>query len=318
VGLAYFGRRFLAPQLMRWISPDPLAVHSLGADLNVYAYVHGAVFTAIDPVGLAPVDAGVPPMMGTPTEGNTGQTANASLPAATQNSDPQTATAQGADPCPAAPKLSQFGPKIELVTRSYAPFASFGGGFEGDARGPSTSAWATARITSTATIDTATNNVTFHAFSNASAWPANGTRTLAQNSYSYSYPSLPGLLSRMQITATATPTMNGSLTRDGCRGLTINMSHAAGVPLIPGSPDIDLHTTFKLDVVGNDLRVQTSMRGDAFPNAEAFVRFGNDRTFMLHHFETSQGPFGPYYMLPGDFKRDMGSSTTSIPSMASH
>ncbi|HVJ27391.1 MAG TPA: RHS repeat-associated core domain-containing protein [Vicinamibacterales bacterium] len=53
VGLAYFGARYYAPALGRWISADPLAVHSPGeADLNVYAYVHGRVFVAIDPLGL--------------------------------------------------------------------------------------------------------------------------------------------------------------------------------------------------------------------------------------------------------------------------
>jgi hypothetical protein len=36
-----------------WISPDPLAVHAPGkADLNLYAYVHGRVLSAVDPVGL--------------------------------------------------------------------------------------------------------------------------------------------------------------------------------------------------------------------------------------------------------------------------
>ena len=53
VGLIYFGKRFYAPLLQRWISPDPLAVHAPGeADLNLYAYVHGRVLVAVDPVGL--------------------------------------------------------------------------------------------------------------------------------------------------------------------------------------------------------------------------------------------------------------------------
>jgi RHS repeat-associated protein len=52
-GLQYFGKRFYAPNLGRWTSPDPLAVHSpLAADLNVYAYVSGRAFTWIDPTGL--------------------------------------------------------------------------------------------------------------------------------------------------------------------------------------------------------------------------------------------------------------------------
>lgn len=53
VGLTYFGKRFLSTYLGRWMSADPLAVHAPGrADLNLYAYVKGAVLKAIDPVGL--------------------------------------------------------------------------------------------------------------------------------------------------------------------------------------------------------------------------------------------------------------------------
>ncbi len=53
VGLTYFGARYYAAALGRWISPDPLAVHAPGeADLNLYAYVHGRVLAAVDPDGL--------------------------------------------------------------------------------------------------------------------------------------------------------------------------------------------------------------------------------------------------------------------------
>jgi RHS repeat-associated protein len=53
VGIQYFGKRYYAPLLGRWMSVDPLALHTPGsADLNVYAYVHGAVLKAVDPSGL--------------------------------------------------------------------------------------------------------------------------------------------------------------------------------------------------------------------------------------------------------------------------
>jgi RHS repeat-associated protein len=57
VGLQYFGARYLVPALGRWLSPDPLAVHGLGADLNVYAYVAGRVYQATDPTGLETTDS---------------------------------------------------------------------------------------------------------------------------------------------------------------------------------------------------------------------------------------------------------------------
>jgi RHS repeat-associated protein len=52
IGLTYFGARYYAPQLGHWVSPDPLAIHALSGDPNPYAYVHGHVTTATDPVGL--------------------------------------------------------------------------------------------------------------------------------------------------------------------------------------------------------------------------------------------------------------------------
>ena len=53
VGLQYFGKRYYAPLLNRWVSADPLAVHVPGeADLNVYGYVKGHALRAVDPLGL--------------------------------------------------------------------------------------------------------------------------------------------------------------------------------------------------------------------------------------------------------------------------
>ena len=46
VGLTYFGKRFLSSALGRWASADPLAVHGMGADLNVHGYVSGSVLRA--------------------------------------------------------------------------------------------------------------------------------------------------------------------------------------------------------------------------------------------------------------------------------
>jgi RHS repeat-associated protein len=52
VGLQYFGKRYYAPQLGRWVSADPLSVHRLGADANLYAYVNGEALRNVDPLGL--------------------------------------------------------------------------------------------------------------------------------------------------------------------------------------------------------------------------------------------------------------------------
>ena len=76
VGLIYFGKRFYAPLLQRWISPDPLAIHAPGtADLNLYAYVHGRALVAVDPVGLQSADE---PDAGAPCGGTESPDASAS------------------------------------------------------------------------------------------------------------------------------------------------------------------------------------------------------------------------------------------------
>lgn len=51
VGLQYFGARYLSVGLGRWISPDPVALHQLGSDPNLYAYVKGRPTVAVDPDG---------------------------------------------------------------------------------------------------------------------------------------------------------------------------------------------------------------------------------------------------------------------------
>jgi RHS repeat-associated protein len=51
VGLMYFGQRYYAPALNRWISLDPMSLHNAESDLNPYAYVRGQTFVATDPNG---------------------------------------------------------------------------------------------------------------------------------------------------------------------------------------------------------------------------------------------------------------------------
>ena len=52
VGLYYFGKRYLNPLLGRWVSADPLSVHGLGSEANVYGYVSGLILKNTDPLGL--------------------------------------------------------------------------------------------------------------------------------------------------------------------------------------------------------------------------------------------------------------------------
>jgi RHS repeat-associated protein len=52
VGAMHFGARYYSPGLGRWLSPDPLTVHTGGGDMNAYAFVRGSPMRFTDPVGL--------------------------------------------------------------------------------------------------------------------------------------------------------------------------------------------------------------------------------------------------------------------------
>jgi RHS repeat-associated protein len=112
VGLDYFGKRFYAPLLGRWISADPLAVHSPGsADLNVFAYVHGRLLGSVDPLGLEnqPI-AGAPapnnPPDGAPTPPKTPEEKAADEKANQEYAAAQTAQTQAAARAAAPPPAS--------------------------------------------------------------------------------------------------------------------------------------------------------------------------------------------------------------------
>jgi RHS repeat-associated protein len=51
-GLVFFGARYYAPALGRWISPDPLTIHGARGDLNPYAYVGNSPLSHRDRWGL--------------------------------------------------------------------------------------------------------------------------------------------------------------------------------------------------------------------------------------------------------------------------
>ena len=55
VGLSYFGARYYSPQLMAWLSADPVTIHELGSDTNPYAYVRGSPLMGVDPDGREPL-----------------------------------------------------------------------------------------------------------------------------------------------------------------------------------------------------------------------------------------------------------------------
>jgi len=66
VGLTYFGARYYAPMLGRWISPDPLRIHAMAGDLNPYGFVAGSPLRFVDPVGFDECDPDITSCEGPP------------------------------------------------------------------------------------------------------------------------------------------------------------------------------------------------------------------------------------------------------------
>lgn len=86
---------------------------------------------------------------------------------------------------------------------------------------------------------------------------------------------------------------------------------AAANPLVPGSPDIDVHTQFTLteNQKAGTLNVNAVQTGDAFPSAETFI--GNTKGNQLF-IGISPAIGTPYFSLPGDGDTKMMSADFTI------
>jgi hypothetical protein len=173
----------------------------------------------------------------------------------------------------------------------YAPFKSFGGGFEGDARGPSTSEKATARVAMQIMFNTQLGLIGKpSAMSSESKWLPLGLR------------------------ATGEPRASLSRALRIPDGFDLLLDIAGANPLVYKSADIDLHVAMKIVVKNRYFGVQAQLHGDSFPNAEMFVADQRGSARMLLTYETSSGPtLGPYVNLPGDRSRHMNSICLSWP-----
>src|SRR5688572_11005531 len=107
-----------------------------------------------------------------------------------------------------------------LSIRSYAPFSQFGGGFEGDKRGPSTSPEATSRIAVSLIFNPQSGKVGKpKATSSGTIWLPLNQRDMAEP--------------RVTLVS-AVPVPNG---------ISLRLDLAGANPLVRWAPDIDLHAT---------------------------------------------------------------------------
>jgi hypothetical protein len=179
-----------------------------------------------------------------------------------------------------------------LNLRSYAPFKEFGGGFEGDNRGPSTSPQATSRIAVSLIFNPQSGKV------GKPRATSSGTVYLPLNWRGMAEP-------RVTLVGVVGVT----------NGISLRLDLAGSNPLLKQiAPDIDLHTTMSFTLEYGYLRALAQLTGDRFPNAEMFVTDDRGQARMLMTYETTSGPLGgPAFWLPGNGKVQMNSICTYFP-----
>lgn len=173
---------------------------------------------------------------------------------------------------------------IVLVFRRYAPFPSFGFGFEGDNRtGPSVSMHATARTSGMVPFERG-NIGSIAAESSGTEFVGLGKwiRKVAGRHYSNVVCAVTNKVTTHNFVA-------------------FTASTAGGNPMVPlVAPDIDTFVDLRVDWIGSSLRVQGTIRGDDFPNAEVFLIDMNGTGCLVFDGRTTGGQsMGPITRLAG-------------------
>jgi len=174
---------------------------------------------------------------------------------------------------------------FRLYVRRYAPFAVFGGNFHGDSRsGASSSLSDTARTIGYLTFQR-TGVVGSGGYSSGTSMVGAGAR-------------LGTHYGAVKATVISTgPTRSGFY---------VEFSTAGSNPMAPGAPDIDTFVRVNVDWLGTDLSIAGEVRGDNFPNAEAFVRDTHGRGAVIFDFRTGGGQH------TGPFTRLWGANATQV------
>jgi hypothetical protein len=198
-----------------------------------------------------------------------------------------------------------------LVVRRYAPFESFGGGFEGDNRQFSVSMTATARTVGIVLFSRlGAHENTAKGYSSGSSylgpWAVRRSHKLGAIGKHIGQV-------RVQLTAISsnggkvafTIQTSGNLPIKDVMLLkpiatTIDKLYGFARPNLPhpqGSPNIDTFLDFKATIAGAVMDIEGVMRGDSFPNAEVFLLDTKQRAAPLLDYRTSGGIAGPLRLI---------------------
>ncbi len=177
-----------------------------------------------------------------------------------------------------------------LIVRRYAPFATFGGGFEGDIRTvATTSPTATARTVGIVSFDP-TGVTGYKGLSSGSEFFGAGKWLAAKIGKRYS-------TVKAEVSNLALDPLGQRI------GFTV---HTAGSnPLVPiVAPDIDTFVDLQV-TFGIDTQYNGTVRGDGFPNAEVFVVDPEGKEVLLFDFRTGGGRQTGPAALFGDHSRNI-------------
>jgi len=176
-----------------------------------------------------------------------------------------------------------------LVFRRYAPFDSFGGGFEGDSRKSASSELSdTARTVGAVEFEPG-HIGSVYGYSSGTEFVGAGKRIAELLGKHYSKVNASVSVGTKTIT-----TLKFTAQTDGAN------------PLVPLAPAIDTFVDVQVVFGERRMQIQGSVRGDDFPNAEVFVidRFGNSS--LLLDFQTTGGrETGPMTRLWGAHEKQV-------------
>ncbi|UKB84404.1 hypothetical protein LF887_01775 [Chryseobacterium sp. MEBOG06] len=183
-----------------------------------------------------------------------------------------------------------------IYIRAFAPFKTFGMGFDGDGenRGYTTSLSATSRLSQSYIMDPSTHKYTnLVTKSDPSHHPIFGTKTASDDKGSVS-------------------DFIYKVNKDGSNTISWTSTMAGHNPLIPLSPNINVKTKFSLteNTKTGTLDIMAQQFGDRFPAAETFIQDTKGNALFIG---VSPYDGNPYTSLPGeDNDRSMMTANFSV------
>jgi hypothetical protein len=183
---------------------------------------------------------------------------------------------------------------FSMTVRRFAPFESFGGGFQGDAKsrhipaasdgsgGFSTDSNATSRTSLTIAVEgQVITQPTGHA--DLSRHPLLGEGR-----------------AEVKTTSTSAPTSSTDGELDAQSAASMPLTLANGhLSFVPWAPDIDSDVELTYEQKPHALEVAGTVWGDRFPNAELFLSDRSETSVMVGTFQTQAGAAGPLLELFG-------------------